>query len=67
MNLLFIIIGFIIGILLINWVFRQPSISNKSTDCPPHKWIIKNEGTPEEYLVCERCKILPGTDMKEEG
>lgn len=29
--------------------------------CPPHSWVYQTQpGTDEEYLVCEKCKMLPG-------
>jgi len=30
----------------------------------PHKWIVKYNGE-DSYLVCERCKMLPGGDLEE--
>lgn len=28
----------------------------------PHKWVHKNEGLPNEYMVCDDCGQLPAGD-----
>jgi hypothetical protein len=33
--------------------------------CDFHKWIIKNKGEDDEYMVCEICGLLGGSDMHE--
>lgn len=42
---------------------------NKLTDCEDgHTWVEKPvEELGSSYLVCEKCKIIPGTENKEES
>ena len=30
-----------------------------------HTWIWRDEGTDHEYMVCEKCGMLPGGDLYE--
>jgi hypothetical protein len=57
---------FIFIALVIFFIFNLNKKNIKQDDCKLHKWIIKDNGLCK-YMVCERCKILPGTDLKEEG
>ena len=59
----------ILVIFLLVTIAGELSNINTSTICrdkgEPHKWIEKGE-KGNEYLVCEKCKMLPG-GMKEEN
>ena len=41
------------------------NLNVKTGICPPHNWIYKSNGIGE-YMVCEKCGMLPGTTLKEE-
>lgn len=51
------------------FLLLMPSDNTRSRTCDelgePHKWVTRKVGE-NEYLVCEKCKILPG-GHKEEG
>lgn len=39
----------------------------KAPDCPPHKWTYKLQpGTDVEYLVCDKCRAFPGSQLGED-
>jgi hypothetical protein len=56
MTLLFILLGFIVGI----YLFFPSSEAKKSSLCKMHKWAYNNEGTDEEYMSCSVCNRRPG-------
>lgn len=48
-------------------IASAPKSSIKSGPCNDgHSWIYRNEGTDEEYMVCDKCKYLPGLEHQEE-
>jgi len=56
--------------LIIIGLFLKLTTSNipvPSKECRGHTWVYKNQGTDQEYMVCTKCKMLPGSDLKEEG
>lgn len=51
---------FIVMFLLV-YAFSPSKNVTKSNTCEKmHKWIYKNEGTEEEYMVCSVCNKTPG-------
>lgn len=66
---LFFIILFFFTLSVLRSIFETKvvTIARKIGTCPPHTWRYKIQPeTEDEYLVCEVCKILPGSNLKEE-
>lgn len=32
----------------------------KKHDCPPHRWIYKDNMNGGVYMICDICKVMPG-------
>lgn len=62
--ILFLVAFFVIAMLLTSNNSQEPFESIKR--CDLHKWVIKNKGEDNEYLVCETCGLLGGSDLYEE-
>jgi hypothetical protein len=60
--------GFFIILLIVGLTSKYiaSQATSKKEPCKGHKWTYKNLGTDYEYMVCIQCKLIPGTDMKEE-
>jgi len=39
----------------------------QNESCPPHKWTYKAKDEGNEYMLCEKCKKLPGSLNREEN
>lgn len=61
---LFLIVAFISITFLIGSPQEEPVDNSKR--CNLHKWITKNPGEDNEYLVCETCGLLGGSGFYEE-
>jgi len=58
----------IILIIYLLYPFKDKKNRNKTLEkCPPHKWIYAKQDEENGYLVCDRCKSLPGGYNEESG
>lgn len=44
---------------------KSKGVKSDKPKCPPHTWRRKNDDTPDSYLVCIKCKMLPGGAYEE--
>ncbi len=63
-------ITFFFCLLIVGLIIKSMTSDIKPSNnsiCKGHTWVYKNLGTDQEYMVCQVCHMLPGTDLKEEG
>lgn len=54
------IILIIAGLSVLYYVNKVNTV--KLERCKMHTWVYRNLGTEQEYMVCDKCGLLPGRD-----
>ena len=64
-----ILLGIMIVLFIISRFAEQKALEmevKKQLQCPPHAWVVKklDPKKPDEgdFLVCKKCKWVPGSD-----
>jgi hypothetical protein len=62
-------IGFFIILLIVGLTSKYIASQaiSKQEPCKGHKWVYKNLGTDQEFMMCTQCNLIPGINTNKEG